>query len=81
MELPRIELWIVSLQTPAAGLQAYPTAMECLTSIVANEGAAALWAGAGWNVAQSLASSFVLFHHDTIVATYVQYAYGRGAYV
>ena len=58
-----------------------PDAMSALNSIVLNEGLAALWAGADYNLFRGVAASTVLCGMSNFTSLFVRYKYGPNAYL
>jgi hypothetical protein len=55
--------------------------MAALRSIVLNEGVAALWAGADYNLYRGVAAATVLSSMNIFIDLYVRYKYGPNAFV
>ena len=53
----------------------YPTALACAQSILANEGAANLFLGAGYNIARGVFGALVLSLCDAAKASYIKHNY------
>jgi solute carrier family 25 (adenine nucleotide translocator) protein 4/5/6/31 len=68
------------MMTSGGGVK-YKGSWDCAMYILKNEGFTSYFKGAGANILRGVAGAGVLSGFDTVQAAYVEYKYGKGAYV